>query len=98
MQRILHIQSSPRSNSFSTSAAERFLSDVSSATPTLEIDRLNLWNVDLPSLDGEAISAKYARLAGQSFTPGHVSAWAKIEEVVARIDRAVAYINERAAG
>lgn len=87
MQTVLHIKASPRVGSYSTAAASRFLANLTSACPDLEVDLLDLWDVPLPSMDGHTIEAKYARLAGKSFSPDQVAAWKAIEETIERFDR-----------
>lgn len=89
MTSLLHIEASPRGDaSYSTRGARAFLQALRDADPSVLIDRLDLWNTDLPPFDGAALSAKYARLAGRAHDPHEATAWAAIEGLVARLDRA----------
>lgn len=89
MQTLLHLEASPRGpDSASTSAASVFLDVLKQTHRDLAIDRLNLWEQPLPDFDGDALAAKYARLAGRAHTPAQSRAWSVIGELVARLDRA----------
>ncbi|GEP05419.1 FMN-dependent NADH-azoreductase [Methylobacterium oxalidis] len=89
MTSLLHIAASPRgSASRSTQAARAYIADLRASEPTLSVDHLDLWQTDLPPFDGAALAAKYARLAGRAHDPGEATAWAEIEAMVARLDRA----------
>jgi FMN-dependent NADH-azoreductase len=89
MARLLHIEASPRGEaSRSTLGARTFLAALRAADPALLVDHLDLWGVDLPPFDGAALSAKYARLTGRAHDLREQTAWAAIEAMVARLDRA----------
>jgi FMN-dependent NADH-azoreductase len=88
MQKILHIQASPRTASKSTAAAERCLTRLTADNSPLNVERQNLWELDLPNLDGDTISAKYSILAGNPLNSGEEAAWNRIGELVDRVARA----------
>ncbi|MER2268817.1 FMN-dependent NADH-azoreductase [Methylobacterium oxalidis] len=86
---LLHIAASPRGGaSRSTQAARAYIAALRASEPTLSIDHLDLWQTDLPPFDGAALAAKYARLAGRAHDPREATAWAEIEAIIARLDRA----------
>jgi FMN-dependent NADH-azoreductase len=82
MTKILHIQSSPRSDrSASLAVAQHFLDAYSKSHPTDTIETLNLWDTDLPEFNGATIDAKYAVLQGQPHTPGQLEAWKAVTRI-----------------
>lgn len=93
MSRILHIEASPRAErSWSSKAAENFLTRLTAHRPKIEVDRFNIWTAELPSFDGAAIDAKYARLSGTPMTDAQSQAWKLIGHYVARLDAADAIL------
>ena len=53
---------------------------------------MKLWEECLPDLDGAALAAKYAILAGQELSEREHSAWQSIRQLVARLDQADALV------
>ncbi|MFC3695426.1 FMN-dependent NADH-azoreductase [Chenggangzhangella methanolivorans] len=93
MIRILHVEASPRREaSRSSEAAAAFLAEVATSAADAEIDRLGLWDEPLPELDGDALAAKYARLAGTPLTPAQQAAWDGVAGLVERLDAADAVL------
>jgi FMN-dependent NADH-azoreductase len=93
MSRILHIEASPRADrSWSGKAAANFLARLKEHLPKLEVDRFNIWTAILPSFDGAAIDAKYAKLSGAPLTDAQRRAWTLIGHYVARLDAADAVL------
>ena len=45
---------------------------------------MDLWRESLPEFDGDALSAKYARLGGRAFSPSERDAFAPIERMAVR--------------
>lgn len=86
MMRLLHIDASPRgAQSHSHRAAAEFIARLQALHPELTVDRLPVWETDLPAFDGATLSAKYARLAGQPHSAEEARAWSAIEQLVARV-------------
>ncbi len=57
--RLLNIESSPRgSRSSSIAITNAFLEAYQRVCPDLSVDRLNVWDEDLPDFDHEAIDAQ----------------------------------------
>lgn len=93
MSRILHIEASPRADrSWSSKAAGNFLTQLKEHLTELEIDHFNIWTAILPSFDGAAIEAKYAKLSGTPLTDAQSRAWKLIGHYVARLDAADAIL------
>jgi FMN-dependent NADH-azoreductase len=89
MSRLLHIEASPRGDrSRSSQLAARLIANLKSVDPELGVDHLNLWREELPAFDGDLIAAKYARLAGDDFTPQQADAWSEVGAMVGRLDAA----------
>jgi len=84
MARLLYVEASPRKQrSASIEVAEAFLAAYRAAHPADEIEKLDLWNIDLPEFDGEALTAKYAGISGTPLTRLQESAWGTIRQLAA---------------
>jgi FMN-dependent NADH-azoreductase len=82
MPKLLHIQSSPRSErSASIEVAKHFLQTYQTANSDDAVETLDLWEADLPEFNNETIAAKYAVLHGQSQTPEQVVAWNEVVKI-----------------
>lgn len=89
MPHLLHVESSPRKErSASIEVAHAFLDAWRARHPDGTVDTLDVWRIELPEFDGEAMRAKYAGLAGQALTPPQQAAWDRINEIAARFRRA----------
>ena len=83
MPKLLYIESSPRKErSHSIEIARLFLESYIKAHPSDDVETLNLWETDLPPMDGPAIEARYTSGCDQDLTPeqrasfGEISKWA----------------------
>ena len=93
IQRLLHIEASPRGEeSRSTAAAINLITRLGELRPGLRVDRLNLWTETLPEFSGEALAAKYARLSGRDHSPEQARAWRRITTEVERLASADAVL------
>ncbi len=93
MAKLLYVEASPRkARSHSIKAAAAFLEAYAAANPGDEIDRLDLWAVDLPSFDGDMIDAKYSIMHGQEPSAAQKAAWAAVEKLFARFNAADKYL------
>ena len=93
MPKLLYIEASPRkTRSKSIEVAQVFLAEVQKKYDALEIDKLDLWAVDLPPFDGDTLEAKYAIIHGQSHTPDQAKAWSRVEAVANRFKQADYYL------
>jgi FMN-dependent NADH-azoreductase len=86
MTRLLHLIGSPRGAlSASTAVATTYIDALVHADPTIEADRLNVWDEDLPHFGIEAISAKYSGITGTPLTAEQQHAWDGLSPLVNRI-------------
>src|ERR1700726_504812 len=86
---LLNIQSSPRGpKSASIAVTDAFLQAYRQACPELTVDTLNVWEENLPDFDQDAIGAKYKGINKQPMDPAEEAVWNRIQEVVARFQRA----------
>jgi FMN-dependent NADH-azoreductase len=86
---ILNIVASPRKeNSASTAVVNAFLSEYRERVRDVAVDRLDIWQEQLPEFDAEAIDAKYKGVSGESMTPVETATWEQIKELASRFQRA----------
>ena len=86
MPTLLHIESSPRkTRSASLDVARAYLEAYRGAHPDHSIDVLDLWSIDLPEFDGDALDAKYADLSGTPLSEAQQQAWADIRRLAQRL-------------
>jgi FMN-dependent NADH-azoreductase len=74
-RRLLHIEASPRGERSRSSAVARHLID---RLGVAEVERLNLFDADLPAFDGAAIEGRYALIGGEVVAPEIAADWATI--------------------
>lgn len=89
--KVLHIIATPRGeNSNTLQIANAFLDGLTTHQPRAEIERLDLFELELPPLAGDAIETKYTLMAGQAIekTP----AWQQIETLIAHFLAADVYV------
>jgi FMN-dependent NADH-azoreductase len=84
MAKLFHLVGSPRPDSESLAGARVFLENFRKARPDWEIDEMSVWRDELPEFDGEILQAKYARIAGRSFTDAQRDAFAVAERLAVR--------------
>ncbi len=89
MTRVLYIEASPRKQlSASIEVAQAALAAVRQSIPDVAIDKLDVWNEDLPHFDGPVMEAKYAGIAGIPLTAKQTAAWTAIRALAARFRNA----------
>src|ERR1700722_6607296 len=68
--RLLNIVTSPRKEkSASTAIVNAFLAEYRAHVRDVTVDRLDVWQEQLPEFDAEAINAKYKGVSGELMTP-----------------------------
>jgi FMN-dependent NADH-azoreductase len=93
MSNLLFIQASPRATqSKSIQIAETYLSTLREQNSDLNIDILSLWDVDLPTFDGDKAAAKINVMLGQEHTAAQKTAWDQIGEIASRFIAADRYL------
>ncbi len=86
MTRLLHLIGSPRGAlSASTTVATTYIDARVRADPSIAVDRLDVWEEDLPHFGIEAMSAKYAGITGTPLTAEQQNAWDTLAPLVDRI-------------
>ena len=91
--RLLHIIASPRHGASNTlKASEAFIESLREHHADVTVEVIDLYDHDLPAMEGENIDAKYELLVGRPIDPDHVEAWAHVEALIARFTAADAYL------
>ncbi len=89
MAHLLNVESSPRhGQSASIAVSEAFLASYCEVHPDAAIDRLNVWEENLPEFDSEAIGAKYKAVSGEAMDAAESALWKQIQALAARFCRA----------
>ena len=80
--RILHIQASPRLESYSSRLAKAFLDAYTAAHPQCGLETLNVFLADLPQFEAPAAAAKYSVMGGQEPRDEAQRAWRDVIRVI----------------
>lgn len=82
MSKLLYVECSPRKQrSASIEVSQAFVNAYADANPEDTIETMDVWNLDLPEFDSEAMDAKYAGLSGTALTAAQQTAWDKIGDL-----------------
>ncbi len=82
MSKVLYVEASPRKQrSASIEVCEAFIETYRSKNPSDEIEKLDVWSLDLPAFGEAALDAKYAGLSGTPLTNEQASAWETIRRL-----------------
>ncbi|MDH6244681.1 NAD(P)H-dependent oxidoreductase [Mycobacterium sp. OTB74] len=93
MTKLLYIQGSPRKeDSKSIQIATAYLDALHAANPDLEIDRLDLWDTELPPFDGDKAAAKMNVITGAAQNGTGQTAWDEIVAIATRFMSADGYL------
>ncbi|MGD8586288.1 MAG: NAD(P)H-dependent oxidoreductase [Chloroflexota bacterium] len=91
--KLLHIMATPRSHSSNTlRVANAFLEGMYAKYPDMEVEVLDLFDVDLPSVAGTNIEAKYTLMAGKLIDKRHQESWKQIESFIEHFKAADHYL------
>jgi len=81
MNRLLYIGGSPRKErSRSAMVADRFLARLKERYPALSVERLDVFDIDLPAFDRDAVAGRYHLLAGNAVDPEQADAWRDLKK------------------
>lgn len=84
MARVLYVEASPRKDrSASIEVCEAFIASYLEANPDDDLEKLDVWSLDLPQFGQSALDAKYAGIAGVSLTDEQQVAWDAIRQLAA---------------
>jgi FMN-dependent NADH-azoreductase len=93
MSRILYVKASPRGErSHSLAVADRFIEACREAAPDTEVMERNLFEMDLPALDGPTLKGKYNIMHGRQFSEADKTAWSAVESVIEDFKSADKYV------
>ena len=93
MSKLLYIQASPRkTQSSSIAVADAFVDAYRQHQPGDDVVRLNLFERQMPTFDGNTLQAKYAILRGQNPSNEQKAEWRVIEEIIAEFTSADKYV------
>ncbi len=93
MPKLLYLEASPRKErSHSSDVANEFMESYRESHPTDEIDVINVWDLDLPAVNGEMLNARYAIAHGQQITAEQEIAWKQVVEIFERFNSATKYL------
>ena len=81
MNRLLYIGGSPRKErSRSAMVTDRFLARLKERYPALSVERLDVFDIDLPAFDRDAVAGRYHLLAGNAVDPEQADAWRDLKK------------------
>ena len=81
MNRLLYIGGSPRKErSRSAIVADRLLTRLKERYPALTVERLDVFDIDLPAFDQDAVAGRYHLLAGNAVDPEQADAWLDLKK------------------
>ena len=81
MRRLLYIVASPRKErSRSAIVADHFLARLKQRYPVLAVERLDLFEADLPSFDQDAVASRYHIIADEAVDPAQTDAWRDLKK------------------
>jgi len=93
MPKLLYLEASPRKErSHSIDVANEFMESYRESHPTDEIDVANIWDLELPVVNGELLNARYAITHGQEITAEQETAWKQVVEIFERFNSATKYL------
>ena len=93
MTKIMYIKASPRGNrSHATHVADFFVEECLRVNPETQVLARDLFNMDLPPLDGSMLEAKYNIMHGREHTPQQLDRWRAVERVIEDFKSADRYV------
>ena len=90
--KLLHIVSTPRQQSNTLQISNAFLESLQAKYDDLEVEEIDLFNRDIPSMVGDNIDSKYTLMVGQPVAPAQADAWEEIETLIANFKSADLYL------
>jgi FMN-dependent NADH-azoreductase len=90
---VLHLIASPRgAQSRTLTIADSLLEYLSQRCPEVTLQTRNLFDRDLPAVDGVNMDSKYRLLAGIPLDPQHTESWSHIEHLISEFLAADLYV------
>lgn len=86
---LLHVVATPRSTVSATlRVSDAFLEQIRTACPATEVETLDLFSADMPTLAGQNIDSKYDLMRGHPIEPSRAAPWRSIERLITQFQRA----------
>jgi FMN-dependent NADH-azoreductase len=86
---LLHIVATPRSTVSTTlRVSNTFLEHLRGVCPDVEVETLDLFTDDMPTLAGQNIDSKYDLMRGRPIEPSRAAPWRSIEKLITQFLRA----------
>lgn len=91
--KLLHVIATPRIHSSNTlRISNAFLEGLYARDDKLDVEALDLFDVDLPSVTGDNIEAKYTLIGGAMVDKRHEESWKQIESFIEHFQAADMYL------
>ena len=91
--KINYIECSPRGErSHSTKIAQAYIEQAKKNIPSLELNHINPWTLNLPEFDGDMLNAKYSVISGTDPSADEVSAWSNVKNIFDEFNNADHYL------
>ena len=91
--KLLHIIATPRIHSSNTlRISNAFLEGLYARYDDLNVESLDLFDIDLPSVTGDNIEAKYTLISGAIIDKRHEESWKQIESFIEHFQNADMYL------
>jgi FMN-dependent NADH-azoreductase len=91
--KLLHIIATPRiHNSNTLRISNAFIEGLFARYEDLDVEALDLFDIDLPSVTGDNIEAKYTLIAGAMVDKRHKESWKQIESLIKHFQNADMYL------
>jgi len=91
--RILHVKASPsRHHSRSEAVAKAFIDTLVAELPSVDLDMINVWDIELPEFDETMLEAKFAVLRRRDATVEQRRRWSAAVDIARRFNRADLYV------
>ncbi|HWS58348.1 MAG TPA: NAD(P)H-dependent oxidoreductase [Actinotalea sp.] len=91
--KLLHIIASPRNEASNTlRASDAFIQALQESHDDVTVDVVDLYDHDLPVIEGGSLEAKYTLMVGRPIDPDHAASWAEIEGLIEHFLSADAYL------
>lgn len=89
MTKLFYVEASPQKDrSASIAISNVFINAYKKAHPNDQIEKIDLWDLELPEVNGDLLRAKYAVMRGQSHTTEQADAWKEVVMLVERFKSA----------
>jgi FMN-dependent NADH-azoreductase len=91
--KVLHVVASPRrSRSRTLTISQAFLRQLRVKRPEIEVRTRDLFEAELPPVDGQNMDSKYRLMVGRPIDPSHADSWSHIEALIAEFLEADVYV------